>query len=94
MGETEILSIMGRECADTTVEGGIERGRGRRRGGSGEGRRRRVEMRLLERGGHQSATLGDPTSQNRDCQAAERRRTMGRGLTVMFPQSSQSRAKR
>lgn len=51
-------------------------------------------MRLLERGGHQSATLGDPTCQNRDCQAAQRRRTTGRGLTVMFPQSSQSRSKR
>lgn len=51
-------------------------------------------MRLLERGGHQAAALRDPTCQNRDCQAAERRRSTGRGLTVMYPQSSQSRPKR
>lgn len=38
MGETEILSIMGRECADTTVERGMERGRGRGEGAVEKGR--------------------------------------------------------
>lgn len=51
-------------------------------------------MRLLERGENRKAILRDPTGQNRDCQAAERRRVTGRGLTVMYPQSSQSRPKR